>query len=194
MILLIDAYNVLKQAHKTDLITEQQRNNFVHQLGQYLKVKQHKGILVFDGGQYDRATQERISGVYVVYSGVVESADEYIKRYIKKHEELDILLVSSDRELRSEASRYNIESIPSQQFFAIVQEFFDFSTGQSKKTSAIKLTKKEDPELDKLMQEGSKKVPRKVEDFIEHRSLRKSKAHRLSKKERAKEKKIKKLT
>ena len=120
MILLIDAYNVLKQLKPSVQISERERKSFIEQLGQYAKKKQHKIVLVFDGGPYDRATQERIAGLYIVYSGALETADAYIKRYLKEHKSLDILLISSDNELRSTAARFNIESMRAPDFYKIM--------------------------------------------------------------------------
>ena len=122
MILLIDAYNVLKQVKPSDIVGERERSAFIHELGRYAKMRQHKIILVFDGGPYDRTSQERIAGVYVVYSGALESADDYIKRYLKEHKELDILLISSDRELRSAAARYHIESVQAPDFYVMMKD------------------------------------------------------------------------
>lgn len=195
MILLIDGYNVLKQISSSSLVSEKERNNFIKQLGCYAKIRQHKIVIIFDGGPYDRSSKEKVLGVYVIYSGALESADDYIKRYIDDHRSQDLLLISSDRELRNFASRFSIESLPSKKFYEIVQSFlqkkqFDFS---KKQTVFIKTTEKEDAELDAIMLEGSKVVPYKVEDFLNEHKRKKSKAHEPSKKERKKMKKIKKL-
>ncbi len=195
MILLIDAYNVLKQVKPSDIVDERERSAFIHELGRYAKMRQHKIILVFDGGPYDRISQERIADVYVIYSGVLESADDYIKRYLKKHKELDILLISSDRELRSTAARYHIESVQAPDFYAMMKDALR-SGGQepdARRGPAQKTSEEQDPELDAIMQEGSKVVPHKVEDVVEVKRSRKGKAHKPSKKERKKLKKIKKL-
>ena len=78
MLLLIDAYNVLKRVTPSVIVDERERSRFVEQLGRYAKKKQHKIVLVFDGGFSGRATQERLFGIYVVYSGFEQTADDYI--------------------------------------------------------------------------------------------------------------------
>ncbi len=194
MILLIDGYNVLKQAMPSVKIRESERKKFIEQLGRYAKLRQHKIILVFDGGPYDRSVQERIAGVYVIFSGAIETADHYIKRYLKEHKSHDILLISSDNELRSAAARLNIESMRSPEFYRVVLESISPAGKQrDNKTETIKTTDTQDEELDAIMREGSKVVQSKVEDFVGERKTRASKAHKLSKKERKRMKKIKKL-
>jgi len=194
MVLLIDGYNVLKQVFYDRKVGRQERKDFIAQLGAYGKKKQHKVVLVFDGGPYERDWQEKVAGVYVIYSGTLESADDYIKRYLKKNKELDLLLISSDRELRSAAARCGIESMRSHEFYKAVQDALKSGAGKTAKESDIvKLSEDQDLELDELMREGSKKVQSKVEDFVGHKKSRKSKAHRPKKKERKKLKKLKKL-
>jgi len=194
MILLIDAYNVLKQILPAEKIGQRERKEFIDSLGRYAKIRQHKVILVFDGGPYDRPTKERVSGIYVVYAGWSESADDYIKRYLKEHKSLDILLISSDRDLRNTARRCKIESVRSRDFYKTMQVALkEGASKKTKETEVIKTIAGYDEELDKIMREGSKVVHKKVEDFIAHKKSRKSKAQKPSKKERKKIKKIKKL-
>jgi len=194
MILLIDGYNVLKQVFPAQIIGERQRKKFIENLGRYGKKRQHKIVLVFDAGPYERSWQEKVAGVYVVYSGTLETADDYIKRYLEEHRELDILLVSSDRELRSAAARWSIESMRAPEFYKIVQEFLKSGVAQAvKKTDVVKTSEEKNVDLDEIMREGSKVVQSKVDDFVKLKRSRKSKAHRPSKKEQKKLKKLKKL-
>ena len=75
MILLIDGYNVIKQAMLKKTISEDERKSFIKQLGKYHKIKGHKIMLIFDGGPFDRASKEKENGVYVIYAGTQETAD-----------------------------------------------------------------------------------------------------------------------
>jgi len=197
MILVIDGYNVIKQALLKNTISDFERVQFIKQLGKYHKIRGHKIELVFDGGVYDRASREKINGVYLIYSGYSESADQYIKRYLKEHKSLDILLVSSDRDICNCAARLGIEFIDSKEFYAIMQNRIKMGVSQKSmsKTKAIKLSESENEELDALMQDASKVVQHKTEDFVSfgQSGARESRAHTVSKKERKKLKKIKKL-
>jgi len=196
MILLIDAYNVIKQAMLKKTISEKEREYFIKQLGKYHKLKGHKIIVVFDGGPLDFPTKEKSQGIYIIYAGAQETADQYIKSYLDEHKSLDILLVTSDRDICRHAQRLGVEQIDAKEFYAILQNSLQGKAGQRliKKTKAIKLTDTEHEELDELMQEGSKVLQYKTEDFATgFGDNRASKSHKLSKKERKKQKKIKKL-
>lgn len=194
MIVVVDAYNVLKQVLPSVQIGERERNSFIQELGRYARQRQHKIILVFDGGPYDRASQERIAGVYVVYAGCHETADEYIKRYLTEHRELDLLLVSSDREVRAVAHGLQIESVRAPDFYAIVcATLHENNRVQPRESFVIKTTERDNPELDELMREGSRVVRGKVDDMVAGQGGRKSLAQRPSKKERKIIKKIGKL-
>jgi len=194
MVLLIDGYNVLKQVFSAQMVGERERRDFIEQLGGYGKKRQHKLILVFDGGPYERSWQEKIAGVYVVYSGSIETADDYIKRYLEEHKQYDLFLVSSDRDLRSAAARVKIESMKSLEFYKLVQEALQNGVGKSlRQAEPVKTAEEQNAQLDEVMREGSKVVQTKVEDFVKSIRSRKSKSHRPSKKERQKLKKLKKL-
>ena len=193
MIIVIDGYNVLRAAFPGPHTTSNQKEYFVKQLGVYAKQKGHKIVLVFDGGSNDRSTKMREHGVYVVYSGYRESADDYIKRYVEDHKAEDLLLASSDREIRDAASRVGIESVGGFSFYKKLQAYFEKTLAQQGEQSgkSIKITDDAHPELDALMEESGT-VHSKVEDEQVGHS-RKSASTKLSKKERKLSKKIKKL-
>ena len=177
MIIIIDGYNVLKHLLHPEFVSDHHKNTFIRQLNKYSKNKGHKIVLIFDGGPYEWPDKERVDGIYVIHSGYKESADEYIKRYLDEYK----------------ASRLGIESIDSLDFYSILQGEKRDMPEMGKEKKVVKLTKKERPELDELMLEASKNVPGKTEDVIPIKHKRKSLAHKLSKKERKMEKKLKKL-
>jgi len=197
MILLIDGYNVLKQVFHKKTIDEHERVAFAKQLGKYAKHKGHKIVLVFDGGPFDFTTKDRVFGVYLVYAGTQETADDYIKRYLEEHKSLDILLVSSDLDIRNFAGKRNIESIESPVFYTI---FKDSVKGMSpeqikadKEKAARKIAEGNEEEFDEIMQKASKVVEVKSEDFLGQHEIRNSSSQKISKKEKKRLKQIKKL-
>src|SRR5579863_9041291 len=100
MIIVVDAYNLLRSVppyKKT--ITDRERVAFIAQLSAYGRRKGHKIVIVFDGGPYEWPHKENGKTVQIVYSGIHESADDYIKEYVDAHKAKDLLLVSSDSEL-----------------------------------------------------------------------------------------------
>jgi len=195
MIIVIDGYNVLKQVFHEKQISERDRDFFIKQLKKYTKKKGHKIILVFDGGPYDWVSKERDNGVYIVYAGVNSTADDVIKRYLEEHQNLDILLISSDRDINRFAQRLDIEYIDSIDFYAILQKSVKKTVMPKSITQAkaVKISKEENEALDRLMQEASVVVNYKAEDFVNVHELSKSKSEARSKKEKKKLKQLKKL-
>ena len=201
MIIIVDAYNLLRATppyKKT--ITEKERMQFIAQLSSYGRRKGHKIIIVFDGGPYEWPFKENMKIVQVVYSGIHESADDYIKEYIQAHKAKDLLLVSSDNELNRYAQHVHIPSIDSSTFAQLVYEEFSQKSSHAKKQDVIvKLSQdkqfKESAQdiLDRLMIEASKNVAEKSEDFYNSRKNRDSKKEHLSKQDRVLLEKLKKL-
>jgi predicted RNA-binding protein with PIN domain len=193
MILVIDAYNVLKQALKKKEVSEAAKKQFINQLAAYAKKKGHGIVLVFDGGSYEWPSKERINGIYVVHSGIHESADAWIKKYLDSYKSHNVLLISTDRELGAFASRLGVQSLDASAFYSILQEVqVKPQQASVRNQMMIKTSKEESQELDELMRQSSATVQEKAEDLID-KNKRKSKAQQLSKKERDMLKKLKKL-
>jgi predicted RNA-binding protein with PIN domain len=192
MILVIDAYNVLKQALHSGHVSDSSRTLFIKQLGKYGKKKGHAIICVFDGGSYEWTDKERIDGVLVVHSGIHESADEWIKHYLDHHKAYDVLLISTDRELNRYGARLGVQSLDAIDFYGILQDSLnERALNKSFDAKAIKTSQQDQPCIDELMEQASKKMVIKIEDVM--RQERESKAHKLSKKERHIMQKLKKL-
>ena len=93
MILLIDGYNLIKNVLGVSSITSKDKSDFIRKLDSYAKQKNHKVILVFDGGGYSFPFTEKIGLVKVIYSGYKQSADDFIKNYIKENKNQNLLLL-----------------------------------------------------------------------------------------------------
>ena len=191
MLLLLDGYNILKKMRQSSYITDSERQKFIKQLNNYAHQKKLSLILVFDGGPYSWPMHEKISTwLEVVYSGSNESADDYIKNYMDNHKNVDILLVSSDRELVTHARHNSNLSLDSHDFSQLLHSMESPSQDtQSSKKQAHKLTTTKNKELDMLMEQlnlnKNKKEPEEVSS--------KNKTQTLSKQERKLLQKIKKL-
>ncbi|MFI5332511.1 MAG: NYN domain-containing protein [Candidatus Babeliales bacterium] len=191
MILIIDAYNVLKQALHTDHISEIERLRFIKQVGLYGKTKGHTMIVVFDGGPHQRPNQDRVHGVSVVYSGTQETADEYIHNYLQRHRTLDLMVVSSDRQICAWAAERNIPSLEAVDFYRLVHmKHQKESLLNAVARQIVKTTQTTVAELDALMEETA--IEHKEEgDHNKH--TRTSRGYHPTKQERHIIKKIKKL-
>ncbi|MCL4229679.1 NYN domain-containing protein [Candidatus Dependentiae bacterium] len=196
MIIIIDGYNLLKQVMPGEVIGDHERERFIQQLCEYARKKKHSVVLVFDGGSYVRPTKEIKGNVQIVYSGHHESADDYIHRYVEKHKSYDMLLISSDRELRRKvAACAAVEAIHPEEFYRLFLQELRRTPEQareSRKSKLLKTSQEENTEVDALMAEFSALKPmQKGEDGIH--DLREKKLHQKSKKERKLLTKIKKL-
>ncbi len=189
MKIIVDAYNVLHYLNAADRITDGQRKIFIKQLGLYARKKGHALVAVFDGGPVLFASCSRINGIMVCYSGPGMSADEFILKYIKEHMGHSMLLVSSDNELCHAAHFYRVESIKSEDFCKLfmqrVQQASVEKVGPAVKTGAAPRA------IDELMMHTE--VQCKVEDMESPLDSRDSKSDQLSKKERNRLHKLKKL-
>lgn len=192
MVLVIDAYNVLKSSGLHEYIEDNDQERFIRLLGKYGKRKEHAIVIVFDGGHYIHPFRATRHGATVVYSGMKESADTYIKRYLRENKERDLLLISSDRELALLASQLGVISMNAIEFYELVRQEMRREHAPSSNQPAVKLTDREQPELDMLMYASG--TPRaKSDDVAPDAKQKTKKPHILSKAERAMMKKIKKL-
>jgi predicted RNA-binding protein with PIN domain len=194
MIIVIDGYNVLKQALGRTEIAQREKDTFIKQLSRYAKKKGHAVLVVFDGGSTQKADKERIDGISVVHSGFEQSADDWIKNYMQQHKGHDLLLVSTDRELGASVKRMGITCLDSMDFYKILQEStLDSNRSHTTRGPIIKTASHETPGLDDLMMQASRIVNTKLDDAIATKQERKSAAHTVSKKDRQALKKLKKL-
>lgn len=170
MIIVVDAYNLLHAmpSYKKTL-TDQDRIRFIKQLGLYGRRKGHKMVVVFDGGRFEWPYKEKLHSVYVVYSGIHETADDYIKEYLRLHCTQEIVLVSSDREINRVSDHLSIASINSFDFYQLLKEALqEKKTVHSSSQDIIKLTDKADSFVDELMINAAKNMPTKADDFVQN--------------------------
>ncbi len=191
MNIVIDGYNMIKQALKKTTITESERSSILIRLDSYARRKQHTVHIIFDGGPYDRPTKERFRSLTIVYSGRKQSADDVIKTYIEEKVLPGMLIVTTDRNLNAFAYSHSVASIDSIDFYAFMNEKppqtlgFKKAPGKAHKREGFESSS----ELDMLMQEGANILYYKdEEDEVEPDSAKKR-----SKQEKLAQKLVKKL-
>ncbi|MDP3788285.1 MAG: NYN domain-containing protein [Candidatus Chromulinivorax sp.] len=167
MIILIDAYNLLKTVLHVKFISDAQRMQFLQLFDRYAQYRPtNQIILVFDGGQDLYEFEQNYKHITVVYSGSMQIADDVIKKKLYAYRSHDILLVTCDRELRRYAANYQIESIGSVEFYKILQDTMQL---QDKKEVIIaqticKTSSDDNVHLDALMELGSRRLMMKDQD------------------------------
>lgn len=194
MIIVIDAYNLLHaMPFYKKTLTDLQRARFIKQLAVYGQRKGHKMVLVFDGGRFEWPQKEKIHSVYVIYSGIHESADDYIKDYLEKNRSKDLLLVSSDTEINRYAQRISIPSIDSVGFCVLLNEALqEKNSVQTNSQAIVKMTQDTSYDIDELMINAAKNMPVKADD-IGNSQTKNVKSNRMNKQDRALLKKLNKL-
>jgi len=170
MILLIDAYNVLKQISAAQYINEAQRNAFVRKLEKYSLAKGNTVIVVFDGGTESRPLDSMHGSVRVIYSGYRMNADDVLKRLcVEFKHRATVALVSSDRELCSFAYHHGVTCVDADLLDTVLRKAAEAPALQMIK-GYDKAHKREgyesSSEIDQLMQEATKNVMIKQEDGI----------------------------
>jgi predicted RNA-binding protein with PIN domain len=124
MILLIDAYNVIRflypgsrQAHDAQVTW------FLSKLSAYWhskKIDLKQIIVVFDGGLFSHKTREIVGGIVTVYAGGGRKADDVLVVYAKEFRE-QALLITNDRELQRRAIAFKAGSIDVIDFWRLVE-------------------------------------------------------------------------
>ena len=186
MHIIIDGYNVLKQALGNKDISEGQRRAFINALGKYAAKKNHHIAVIFDGGPDMWPTQEKDHGILVVYSGIKESADDLIKKSLTQRSH--VLLVTSDNELKA-AAKHGTMVIDSLEFYMLVKQEL-MAKEKLVKGTLLKTSTAENALVDELMRKDSQAI---YKGESEEKQERRSKGQVPSKKERAFLQKLKKL-
>jgi predicted RNA-binding protein with PIN domain len=121
--LLIDGYNLIRQSAslgaQDKLAPELGRDALLESLRKYKRIRGHRITVVFDAGSKALLAEERTQekGIRVVYSGQGETADSVIKRICQK-EGKNVLVVTSDRELAGYAESCGSVAMDSPDFEA----------------------------------------------------------------------------
>lgn len=123
MIVIIDGYNLIKQVYpKRD--DPKIKAFFINELGLYKKIKgsdlKHI-ILVFDGGGFIHATREIKNGIAIIHSGIKQTADEWIIKYVGEHKQQELLVVTQDREIIQAVSKCAATVLGVHEFYTAMQ-------------------------------------------------------------------------
>ena len=125
--ILIDGYNLIRnypplsRAEKADF--SQGREKLLEWLSQYRRTTPNPLTVVFDGGKGDSLAEGRdiFKGIKILYSSRGQTADDIIKRLVKK-DGGKILVVTSDQELGSYCRFFKAGWIRSEEFAHGIQD------------------------------------------------------------------------
>lgn len=195
MIVLLDAYNILKQTQPKLEISDAQRRAFIDRVERYAHVRDHRVFIVFDGGESRFSTKSNRGSSVVIYSGTQQSADDVVKRLCAEYAHKQVVVVSSDRQVCAYANLKGAVCLDANLWESVL-------AGASQNVSPVALVKdtgiahkrpghESSAELDALMQQASAQMMVKAED--DHEVCRKSAKQTLSKAEKQLKKLVKKL-
>ncbi len=121
--IIIDGYNLIGISHRD---MQKQRDELIELLIKYHKRSMHEITLVFDGWKNGQGYESRTvaGGIAVIYSELDERADSVIKRIISDRKK-KWAVVSSDRDIRSSAWKYDCVPIDSDIFYDRLVRSFD---------------------------------------------------------------------
>lgn len=163
MIILIDAYNFIKSISAHKFVDDRVIQLWIVTFQSYMKLRGNKIILVFDAGPFFYQTREVCGGVEVVYAGHEKTADDVLKIWIDCNVGQDVLLVTSDRQIRNHASNLDVVSISSQDFYKVFKSVMSREEIVEQKVSkTLHKMKKDDGvvdfDLDQLMEQNSRNL------------------------------------
>lgn len=120
MHIIIDGYNLIRQSdlRRFDRSSlENGRTELIRTLAVYKKKRGHRITVVFDGtaGESISEERDRSAGINIVFSRRGETANDVIKRMLRTSSESTIV-ITSDREIISAASRSGSDFISSAEF------------------------------------------------------------------------------
>ena len=117
MLLLIDGYNLIKQVLGCQRVSHAQLTCVVAELERYLKRQRLQAIMILDGGQSAYGHEIKHALLTICFSGYQRTADEVIIKYLDEHDQQDIVVITSDRQLRNYAHSKRKETICADEFY-----------------------------------------------------------------------------
>ncbi len=125
MPLIIDGYNLLRTVEKMDSEGPKISDaGMCRALSEYLRLTCQKGEIVFDGlGPPDKSVFNNIAYLEIIFSGTNTDADSIIIDKIERNTApRNLIVVSSDRELRNAAASRHAVPIKSDLFWMQLQK------------------------------------------------------------------------
>lgn len=127
MPIIVDGYNLLRSVQKDEEYYDMDEAVMCAIISEYLKRTRMHGHVVFDGtGPRDKTALGGLENMEVYFSGPDLDADTIIIERIEANTApKNLIIVSSDREIRTAATRRKATSIPSDVFWLTVVKQLD---------------------------------------------------------------------
>jgi len=149
---IIDGNNLIGSSPDLSLEEEGARQKVVHIVRKFQQNRNNKVIVVFDGEPDGTAHRQELGPKFLVlYPRYGRSADDEIKRILNSYNDFrDVVLITSDRELKAFARRLGARTVNSIEFyFKLKREYRE--TGKREETQKRIDTRLSDQEVDQWM-------------------------------------------
>lgn len=197
MVVIVDGYNAIRlieNISSSGTISDSQRARFIRRLNEYLSKKNRtikRLIVVFDGGELRHAESYDRGAFSEVYSGFVDSADDWIVRHVERSGFGEYVVVTNDRGLSKRVSPYVRLVLKVADFLTLLTAAVEKSVNKScsRKTMLIEYSKDDDvvenvdqEALRQLMDRSTRSMLIKNADNLSERESRVSGSEQDSKK------------
>jgi predicted RNA-binding protein with PIN domain len=128
--IIIDGYNLIRQSTRLSILDLQDiqsgRDALVDMLAAYKRIKSHRITVVFDGTTAPLLSKQRdrSKGISIIFSHKGESADSVIKKMARK-ERQGALVVSSDQDIVQSAEASGATAVDANEFEKRLTMSFD---------------------------------------------------------------------
>ena len=121
---IIDGYNLLRSVQGYEEYASYDEEMLCRVLSEYLKRVRNQGQIIFDGiGPPDKSGLGGIENLEVYFSGEDLEADDVIEdKIISSSAPKNLIIITSDREIRIAASHRKCTSVPSDIFWLSLTE------------------------------------------------------------------------
>lgn len=152
MPIIIDGNNLIGASPDLELEDPTARSRLISIVRSYQERKRNKIILVFDGKpEHGLLTQQITEKLTIIYPRMDATADDEIKRVFANYNDYrNVILVSSDRELKKYAKQKGAKTINSIEFFYTLKRFLRQS-GKKEETQKRINIELSDGEIDQWM-------------------------------------------
>lgn len=144
---IIDGNNLIGSSPDISLDDKDSREKIIYVLKKYQEVKNNNIIVVFDGEPDITLNRESLKNKFTIrYPKYGNSADDEIKKIMNKYSNFkDVILVSSDRELKSFAKKKGARTINSIEFYFELKRVYHINGKKEKlkKRINIEISEKE---------------------------------------------------
>lgn len=140
MLVIIDGYNFIGRSRKLRIKDPNCREKLIRDLTEYCRFRKKEIIVVFDGSYLGHVVDKKrtYGRITVVYSSAGSTADEEIGKLIRANQQkADLLIVTSDNEVKSYAQSMGTQVARAEDFEQDMENTFTRNSWKMKDTGRV---------------------------------------------------------